>query len=62
MPKYKLIESKGTNRATADMKAAVWAAPTVEFNSTHGFYKRNEAQLKKCWDNLKTKMEKREGR
>ncbi|KAM7311506.1 hypothetical protein ISCGN_008413 [Ixodes scapularis] len=56
--KYKPIESKGTNKATAEVKAAAWAALTVEFNSTHGFYKRDEAQLKKCWDNLKTKWKK----
>ncbi|KAG0443735.1 hypothetical protein HPB47_014584 [Ixodes persulcatus] len=56
--KYKLIESKGTNKATAEVKAAAWAALTVEFNSIHGFYKRDEAQLRKCWDNLKTKWKK----
>ncbi|CAN7995694.1 unnamed protein product [Ixodes hexagonus] len=56
--KYKLIENKGTNKATTEAKAAAWIALAVEFNSTYGFTKRDEQQLKKCWDNLKTKWKK----
>ncbi|KAG0433640.1 hypothetical protein HPB47_019727 [Ixodes persulcatus] len=55
--KYKLIEVKdeqGDGRGEGGGGAAL----TVEFNSIHGFYKRDEAQLRKCWDNLKTKWKK----
>lgn len=58
VPKYKLIVSRSTNKSTAKVKAVAWAALTIKFNSTRGFYKRDEAQLKKCWDNLKTKWKK----
>ncbi|XP_050664119.1 uncharacterized protein LOC126964843 isoform X2 [Leptidea sinapis] len=63
--KYKL-NSIATTMGSAVAKKNAWLRLTEEYNAIETNSKRTEAQLKKCWDNLKTRrksmlaLEKRE--
>nr|XP_034830813.1 myb/SANT-like DNA-binding domain-containing protein 3 [Maniola hyperantus] len=52
--KYNL-NSMATTMGSAAIKKTAWARLTQEFNAMETNSKRTEAQLKKCWDNLKTR-------
>ncbi|XP_049884502.1 uncharacterized protein LOC126379730 [Pectinophora gossypiella] len=53
--KYKLNSAATIGAGNANVKKMAWVRLTQEFNSIETNSKRTEAQLKKCWDNLKTR-------
>ncbi|XP_049868441.1 uncharacterized protein LOC126382396 [Pectinophora gossypiella] len=53
--KYKLNSVATIGAGNANVKKMAWVRLTQEFNSIETNSKRTEAQLKKCWDNLKTR-------
>ncbi|KAM7289278.1 uncharacterized protein ISCGN_029409 [Ixodes scapularis] len=58
VPKYPVIENRCTNKSSTEARAKAWELLTIEYNSNHGVRARDSKQLKKCWDNLKTKWKK----
>nr|XP_037871246.1 uncharacterized protein LOC119629473 isoform X2 [Bombyx mori] len=52
--KYNLHKT-ATMTASQNTKKLLWIHLTEEFNSIESNAKQSEAQLKKCWDNLKTR-------
>ncbi|XP_069673082.1 myb/SANT-like DNA-binding domain-containing protein 3 [Periplaneta americana] len=54
----RVIEDKRTDVETLAKKKAAWVEIEQEFNSNFEVSKRTLAQLKKCWDNIKTKRKK----
>ncbi|CAH0716161.1 unnamed protein product, partial [Brenthis ino] len=53
--KYKLNSTATICGGSVASKKGAWARLTEEFNSVETNSKRTEQQLKKCWDNLKTR-------
>lgn len=53
-----IIECKKTDACTKEKKLRAWQNVTRDFNCAPGVRLRTVEQLKKCWDNLKTKSKK----
>ncbi|XP_063218751.1 uncharacterized protein LOC134542863 [Bacillus rossius redtenbacheri] len=53
-----VIECKKTDFSNLAAKKDAWARIECEFNSQPDVIKRSSAQLKKCWENVKTKQKK----
>ncbi|XP_069680116.1 myb/SANT-like DNA-binding domain-containing protein 3 [Periplaneta americana] len=51
----RVIEDKRTDVISLSKKKAAWLEILQEFNSNEAVTKRSLSQLKKCWDNIKTK-------
>ncbi|CAN8014713.1 unnamed protein product, partial [Ixodes persulcatus] len=58
VPRYPVIENRCTNKSPTEARAKAWELLTIEYNSNHGVRARDSKQLKKCWNNLKTKWKK----
>ena len=56
-----VVECKRTDHKSISSKAKAWEDITEEFNSFSmaGLNKRNDKQLKKCWDNMKMREKKK---
>ncbi|XP_048481145.1 myb/SANT-like DNA-binding domain-containing protein 3 [Plutella xylostella] len=53
--KYKIHSITTIGAGNPAIKKTAWARLTEEYNSIETNCRRTEAQLKKCWDNLKTR-------
>lgn len=56
------IENKRTDAVSLNAKASAWEHLAIEFSSMEGVRPRDVKQLKKAWDNLKTKWKKQKAR
>ncbi|XP_052813697.1 myb/SANT-like DNA-binding domain-containing protein 3 [Mya arenaria] len=55
-----VIENKKTDFKSIQEKNRAWLDVSKEFNAFPYVYRRNEKQLKKCWQNLKERSKRRE--
>lgn len=53
-----ILESKKNDFRCIKKKNDMWKVLTEEFNSQNGVSKRDQKQLKKCWDNIKSRAKK----
>ena len=53
-----ILENKRNDYKTIQQKNRVWEALSEEFNSQSGVSKRDSRQLKKCWENIKSRAKK----
>ena len=57
--KYKdVLENKKNDYKIIQQKNTTWETLTQEFNSQSGVHKRESKQLKKCWENIKSRAKK----
>ncbi|CAG4992886.1 unnamed protein product [Colias eurytheme] len=49
-----IIEDKRTNSKNIELKKQAWEDLTAAFNSQPYVSQRNNMQLKRCWENIKT--------
>nr|AHN53441.1 Myb/SANT-like DNA-binding domain [Nuttalliella namaqua] len=61
--KYKtIIENKKSDAVSLNAKNKAWQKLSTEYNSVHGVRPRDVKQLRKTWDNLKTKWKKEQAK
>jgi molybdopterin biosynthesis enzyme MoaB len=53
-----VLERKGTITKALSKKTVTWETLTEEFNSQAGVKKRESKQIKKCWENIKSRAKK----
>lgn len=53
-----ILENKRNDYKTIQQKNRMWVALSEEFNSQSGVCKRDSRQLKKCWENIKSRAKK----
>ena len=53
-----VIEAKRNDYKTIKQKNMAWEALTEEFNCQAGVTKRESKQIKKCWENIKSRAKK----
>jgi hypothetical protein len=50
-----VLESKRNDYKSIKQKTMTWETLTEEFNSQAGVKKRESKQIKKCWENIKSR-------
>ncbi|GFN87975.1 myb sant-like DNA-binding domain-containing protein 3 protein [Plakobranchus ocellatus] len=58
LKRYPIIEDKGNDNSINNKKQEAWDRVTTEYNSHENFAKRDKANLKSLWKNLKIKAKK----
>lgn len=53
-----VLESKRNDYRSIKQKTSAWETLTEEFNSQAGVNKRDSKQIKKCWENIKSRAKK----